>query len=353
MAPRVFGYRNFSTLSYALMSVPAALFPIGPLVFAFDPKHPAPIEVVVVLLAIGFLGFYFTIKHLLTWSNERILLSDQEIVWYDAFGRVRVRSPMSTIPPGSLTAGTPFRISVGGVRSNQRGWKIETPNGAIKFRSIISDCSELVGELGRRGALGETQVAPESNFHVMCNYHSAPTVVGAMFGLIFCGVAAYFAFMVIDGQVIDSNSGEPASTRMAVFPILGAVAGLALTVYFAMAFVNERIVVAGDQIVWHDKLGRDRIRCASADILPGSFRATQKADKYGNPIDGFWYQVGTRFGVIKFDTTITNAAALADHFQRLAQVRPAVASTDEATPDARGWSADPLKDPDQNNIPIR
>ena len=121
MGERIFSYRNFSTMAYALMPLPAVIFPIGPFIFLVRGKEPAPPEIVAILVAIGLTGLYFTVKHLLVWANERIVLSDSEIVWYDKLGRERVRSPVGGITKGSLAGNVAFTVGVNGHRFRRTG----------------------------------------------------------------------------------------------------------------------------------------------------------------------------------------------------------------------------------------
>ena len=198
------------------MSLPAVLFPIPALTFLSRGTAPTPIEVVAVLSAIGLVGLYFTVKHLLLWANERIVLSDEEIVWYDWLNRERVRSPIGGITPGSLRGNVAFTVGVNGRAPIQKDWRLGTGSGDVRFRSTISDYSDLLRELERRGALsvvagpgGAIVPGPNSHYRLICNYHTWQIVLGAFVGLgLACG-ASVAAYMGLTGQAIDANTGRP------------------------------------------------------------------------------------------------------------------------------------------------
>jgi len=348
---RVFSYRNFSTLGYGLMSLPVVLFPIGPLIMFSRDKEPVPIEITAFLVAIGVVGLLFTIKHLMTWANERILLSDSEIAWYDWLGRLKVRAPIGGITPGSLKGGMAFTVGVDGMYSNQRAWSIETSSGPIHFRSIISNCPDLVRELQRLGATPAAARQGDRNLYLTCNYHTFAMVLGAIVGLGFAFAAEYAAYMSATGQAVDEKTGQPEPIW---FALMFAVAGLACLVLFVMCvltFANERITIAGDRVLWHDRFNRDRVDCTTRDLVPGSFSSHQRTDSHGRLTNYFTYRLMTRMGPIKFDSNISHSDVLAEHLQRMTEILPPAASA--PAPDNSGWSSDPLKDPNQNNIPIQ
>ena len=170
--------------------------------------------------------------------------------------------------------------------------------------------------------------------------------------LILAAGMAYSSAMILSGQMIEKDTGKASPPGLGL-AFGGFAIGCAIAfAYCVLAFLNDRIVIDGDQIYWRDKLGRDRVRCTSHDIVPLSYSEKQRTPySSGYAVPYFIYSVMTRVGPIRFDSNMSNSDAISDTLHRMSD--GLYAPPQAAAQPSPAWNGDPLDDPDQGNTPIR
>jgi hypothetical protein len=79
-------------------------------------------------------------RQVFVWINEKVILTDREVMWIDALGRERLRRPLTSIRRLS------FKIGGGSDNAVTVGI-VETDAGTFKFTSSISRFRELCARL--------------------------------------------------------------------------------------------------------------------------------------------------------------------------------------------------------------
>ncbi len=300
---------------------------------------------ITLIAVLGGAALLCCLLYVLAWANERIELTDQEILWFDRLGRVRVRSPIGGIVPNSLEGSQPSTVGMNGAYTTQSTWRFRTVAGEVRFSTKISDCSVLLSSLEKLGAMEGVGPNAAVGIRHVFSYHNGRMVMFMLFTIPFLAMISYVTVITVTGQSVDKN-GQVAPPWFAL-PFDGF--GLLLLGFFIFAlltFKNERIGIAGDRICWIDRMGKQRVFCGTSDVVPGSFREIYGGRGY------YRYTLGTRDGTIKFDQNIGDCAKLIEVMKAISD-GTYMRSQDPGQEAAKShWSSDPLSEPGSPDIPI-
>lgn len=231
----------------------------------------------------------------LSFKNEKIELTSENLIWTGPTGRVKAEIPLKSLRPGSLQS------SSWGFEG-QHKFTVTTPEGKIKFNSELNDFEILANRLIERCDGIEltsplmVPLGPGVNLH--CKY-----TVGKWPSAILAG----FVLFCLIGLWVTSNWGPMRSSDgpqlIVCVLILGGVV-LYMAYWVSQQSKLESIVLRSDRLTWIDHRGELCADVYLREIIPGSFQ-----DRiYGKR--RIQYQVSTVAGDVKWDGHINNCYEL-------------------------------------------
>lgn len=263
--------------------------------------HPATSgeRVFAALFALVTLGLfmYIAAHGFMRSRNERIEFGKGEIVWTDARGRERVRCRLEDV--------TGLRRVPLYVNDLVR-YEIDTRCGVIRYLEWINRRSELQARVESlfEAPKEAPPIAPpiSGRWQARTEYRYRHPML-LLFGLVFGGFILFGAVSALTGM---ASTG---STSPIVF-VLASSPFLLVPYFFLGAFFFERIWIDGDELVWTDRHGRERLR-ARLDEL-------QSVDEQKG--EASLTRVYTRQGEIRFSSYLSHYRELVNEVRRLTGV---------------------------------
>ncbi|HLK15486.1 MAG TPA: hypothetical protein VKT78_11840 [Fimbriimonadaceae bacterium] len=256
----------------------------------------------------GMLLWLYAGRFLMTWKNERIEVSKEQVVWIDWRGRERLRSARDP------------RLGVAVSKPRPTGTKFvaQFADGVLEFSNLLPDFVLLKLLLERPPSL----IDPASGYAGL--RLPPPTFTppertygyrfGAMhvFSFLWLAVVIGFASTFIASGFSPSPGRQPADPGFAAVFLLLLTVFLLIGVWMQLTGWREQISLGASGITWVDYLGRTRVSAALEDILDVDLASSNNASSL---------KITTTHGVVQASSNMSGFSDLRSQAQHVVASR--------------------------------
>jgi hypothetical protein len=243
---------------------------------------------------------------LLGWLNERIVVTDRTIEWFDWMARKRLRARLSTVQHTQ-----DHQVGYGITRTS-----VATDGGTLRFSSLVRGYFDLKLTISEYARNAKKTGEPLGGSWLP-TYEPPTKVFRYRFGrfhLYSFFLLAMLAVMMYQ-PLLSYSRGEQFPFGSPLLPIIFGVLCLLTALRWNVGSVLERITLSKEGIVWYDWKGREVVQAKLAEIT-----GVEEIKRYGFSI----LRIDTLGGGIRASSFLVGYGALMDEIKRIIESRKPV-----------------------------